>query len=41
MSYILDALKKNQAEQQSQGISVGTQSPTTQNGWPRWLGIAL
>ncbi len=41
MSYILDALKKNQAEQQGQGISVGVQSPVTQNGWPRWLGIAL
>ena len=41
MSYILDALKKNQAEQQGQGISVGAQSPATQNGWPRWLGIAL
>lgn len=41
MSYILDALKKNQAEQQGQDISVGAQSPATQNGWPRWLGIAL
>lgn len=41
MSYILDALKKNQAEQQDQGISVGVQSPSAQSGWPRWLGIAL
>ena len=41
MSYILDALKKNQAEQQSQGMNVSVQGTSAQNGWPRWLGIAL
>ena len=41
MSFILDALKKNQAEQSDQPGGISLAPATAEQGWPKWLGITL